>query len=317
MMGGQIGVESERGKGSTFWFTAAFEKQFPPTLSAGTKASSEARSAASARMSPAVLQSGGVVNGRSGRILVAEDNETNREVAIAILRKLGYEVDVVADGAQALVALRNQDYDAVLMDCAMPEMDGYEATRRIREVRTGTRNPLIPIVAMTADAMAEDREKCLRAGMSDYIAKPVEPRHLAEVLDKWVNPSSCNRANAPARQPSEKTEAVFRPEELLARLRGDTILAGRVLAGFVTDAPRQLLALKVRLEAGDLAGARFQAHTLKGAAAAVSAVTLQELCRQVQEAVSSGEAKGALALLPQLEEQFERLKTTVKQAGWV
>ena len=120
------------------------------------------------------------------RILVAEDNLTNQEVAVAMLNKLGYRADLVANGVEALQALREADYDVVLMDCEMPEMDGYEATRRIRERRTGTRNPHIPIIALTADAMTGDRDKCLQAGMNDYLAKPVEPRQLADVLEKWL-----------------------------------------------------------------------------------------------------------------------------------
>jgi len=109
-------------------------------------------------------------------------------VAVAILGKLGYEADVVANGKEAISALQRVDYDAVLMDCEMPELDGYEATRRIRERRTGTRNPDLPIIAITAGAMGGDRDKCLQAGMNDYLAKPVEPRQLADILEKWLIP---------------------------------------------------------------------------------------------------------------------------------
>ena len=132
------------------------------------------------------------------RILVAEDNLTNQEVAVAMLKKLGYRADLVGNGVEALQALREADYDVVLMDCEMPEMDGYEATRRIRERRTGTRNPHIPIIALTADAMSGDRDKCLQAGMSDYLAKPVEPRQLADVLEKWLIPPAGSEARPPA-----------------------------------------------------------------------------------------------------------------------
>jgi len=125
---------------------------------------------------------------RRARILVAEDNTTNQEVAVAILGKLGYEADVVANGKEAISALQRVDYDAVLMDCEMPELDGYEATRRIRELRTGTRNPHLPVIAITAGAMGGDRDKCLQAGMNDYLAKPVEPRQLADILEKWLIP---------------------------------------------------------------------------------------------------------------------------------
>jgi CheY-like chemotaxis protein len=128
-----------------------------------------------------------VVRGnRRARILVVEDSSTNQEVAVAILGKLGHDADVVASGEEAVRVLQQIDYDAVLMHCEMPEMDGYEATHRIRERRTGTRNPQIPIIAVTADAMPGDRDKCMEVGMSDYLAKPFNPRQLAEVLEKWL-----------------------------------------------------------------------------------------------------------------------------------
>jgi CheY-like chemotaxis protein/HPt (histidine-containing phosphotransfer) domain-containing protein len=249
---------------------------------------------------------------------VAEDNLTNQQVALALLKKLGYHADIVATGVEALQALRATDYDVALMDCEMPEMDGYEATRRIREPRTGTRNPGIPIVALTADAITGERDKCFQAGMTDYLSKPVEPRQLAEVLEKWLIPSSGGReSNPPVGPPPATTEVIFNQEELLARLMGDRIVAGKVLAAFVSDAPRQLRTLKAMLEAGDAQGARLQAHTLRGATATVSAEALRTLCCEAQEAASAGNLHRALALVPRLEEQFKLLLATLKQSGWV
>ena len=125
--------------------------------------------------------------------LVVEDNATNQQVALAILRKLGHQADAVGNGAEALERLRKADYNIVLMDCEMPGMDGYETARRIREPSNRICNPDIPIIAVTAHAMAGDREKCIAAGMNDYIPKPIEPRQLAEVLPKWMGrPPSTN-----------------------------------------------------------------------------------------------------------------------------
>ena len=245
---------------------------------------------------------------------------TNQEVAVAMLKKLGYSTDLVANGAAALEALRKADYDVVLMDCEMPEMDGYEATKRIRDLRAGTRQPRIPIIAITADAMTGDRDKCLQAGMSDYIAKPVELRTLADVLEKWLN-SPADDADSPARESPANTEAVshqtvFNQEDLLARLMGDEGLASKVIAGFLDDAPRQLLTLKKMLEEGDTDGARQQAHALKGAATTMSAEALRELYSEAQDAAAAGELSRALALLPRLQEQFELLRTALKKSGW-
>jgi len=120
------------------------------------------------------------------RILLAEDNAINQEVALAILGNAGYRIDVANNGAEAVMALRDTAYDLVLMDCQMPELDGYEATRQIRDSTSGVIWPKIPIIAMTANAMIGDREKCLDAGMDDYVVKPVQTRELVEVIERWL-----------------------------------------------------------------------------------------------------------------------------------
>jgi PAS domain S-box-containing protein len=172
MMGGTIGVDSREGHGSSFWFTAVLQLAL---ASAGEKPGQAADAGFGAHRGTSPRE-------RTARILVAEDNAVNREVALAFLGKLGYRSSAVSNGADAFEAVKSGDYDLVLMDCEMPVMDGFDATRRIREsIQTG-----IPIIALTANAMQADRDRCLREGMTDYLSKPVDLEKLANVLDKWL-----------------------------------------------------------------------------------------------------------------------------------
>jgi PAS domain S-box-containing protein len=175
MMNGKIGAESTVGVGSTFWFTARFEKSAHSAQSIAFSSQ-----AAPTPAVPALVLPGKV------RILLAEDNPVNQRVALAMLKRLGCRTDVVANGWEAVLALQKASYDLVLMDCQMPEMDGFEATRAVRLKEAEANSSCIPIIAMTASAMQADRERCLQAGMSDFIAKPVQPGELAEMLARWL-----------------------------------------------------------------------------------------------------------------------------------
>ncbi len=169
-MSGRIGVESTIGSGSRFWFSIHL---LPVVKEAHQDISSE----------PATLTP--LIN-KPWRILVAEDNQVNQVIAVKMLGKLGLRADVVANGKEALDALQNRPYDLILMDCQMPEMDGYEATGQIRRGNILLNNK-IPIIAMTANAMKGDRERCLAAGMNDHISKPVSLKKLDDILRKWIS----------------------------------------------------------------------------------------------------------------------------------
>jgi len=250
------------------------------------------------------------------RILLAEDNFTNQVVTQALLGKLGFQAQIVTNGTEVIEALQKASWDIVLMDCEMPGMDGYEATRRIRSRQAVTQNPEIPIVALTAHALTGDRERCLQAGMDDYISKPVDPKRLAEVLAKWlVVPVGAGR-KIRIDPPPQAAETIFNKEALIRRLSGDEELAHRVVAGFLRDLPGQLSLLKRLIDSGDAQGARRQAHSLKGAAGTVSADAMRTLCSSIQAAATKGDLREASTLLSRLEEQFEQLSTALDQPAW-
>ncbi len=259
------------------------------------------------------------------RILLAEDNITNQQVAVGLLGKLGLHVDAVANGAEAIQALETIPYDLVLMDVQMPVMDGLEATRMIRSgIQLASSVPVIPIIAMTANTRQSDRARCLEAGMNDYVNKPVEINTLAEVLDKWL-PGKKTVVKAPAYSSPTSSVLVFDREGMMTRLGQDATLALTVSECFIGDIPRQILSLRSYLEAQDAASAERQAHAIKGASSNVGGEALRAVAFEVEKAGKERDFKLALSYLPELELQFSRLKDALilefnpdgsKISGW-
>ncbi len=253
------------------------------------------------------------------RILLAEDNLTNRAVALTVLEKLGYRADAVVNGREAVEAMEIVQYDLVLMDCQMPEMDGYEATREIRKReknegrKTGDEERRIPIVALTAHAMKGDREKCVAAGMDDYISKPVEPQGMANVIEKWLDKAAAQAAGKgdPVLRDTSVEAEIFDREGLRKRLMGDDALCGEVIATFLQDMQRVMGELKDAPAAGDMEAVRRQAHTIKGSAANVCAMALSEAAFELEKAAEVGNPDQVAHLLGYLREQFEILKVTI------
>jgi CheY-like chemotaxis protein/HPt (histidine-containing phosphotransfer) domain-containing protein len=247
------------------------------------------------------------------RVLVAEDNSVNREVALAQLRKLGHNPSAVTNGEDAVAALANGSYDLVLMDCEMPVMDGFEATRLIRKL-AGRK---VPIIATTADAMPADRDRCLREGMDDYLAKPVEHGRLAEVLAQWLPAALAGgTAESPLPPDGQSAKGHFDGEDLLRRLTGDRQLARAALASFLADVPSRLQTLRGQLNVADANGVRLQAHTIKGASATVGAEDLRAIAQAIEGAGAARKLLHCNDLLARASEEFERFRIAVEQVDW-
>jgi PAS domain S-box-containing protein len=254
----------------------------------------------------------------SARILLAEDNITNQKVALGVLKKLGFRADPVANGAEAVKALEDLPYDLVLMDIQMPEMDGIEAAKIIRDTRSAVRNHNIPIIAMTAHAMQGDREKCIQAGMNDYVSKPVSPKTLADKLDLWLPRDEAPRAEAAAERTDTAVAAIvgstviYDRDGFLERLMGDAEMAQTVIEVFLDDIPKQIESLKASLADDDAETIERIVHSIKGAAANVGGEALREIAAHIEKACKNGNVDVAHHRCAELEHQFHRLKDAIR-----
>ncbi|EKD89037.1 MAG: hypothetical protein ACD_34C00224G0005 [uncultured bacterium] len=259
--------------------------------------------------------------GVGARILLVEDNATNQLVALALLKKLGLKSDAVADGAEAIKALETLPYNLVLMDVQMPIMDGYEATQHIRNIHTRVIDHNIPVIAMTANALQGDRERCLEAGMNDYISKPIVFKELSETLERWLTGvpkapklSSKPKVSIEVEQREAAQVLVFDKNTFIERVMGDIPLAQSIISIFLKDIPIQIRVLQDYLSKDDMAGAERQAHSIKGAAANIGADKLKILASDIE---SSGKKDGGkqamLEQIPGLISQFNELQHVLEK----
>jgi len=299
LMGGGVGVKSLPGKGSEFWFTARLG------LSLGL---GEPDEGAQPEDQTTVRL--------NGRILIAEDNSTNREVALGMLRNLGLRADAVANGAEAIRALESIPYDLVLMDMRMPVMDGIEAARQIRNPQSAVLEHDIPIIALTADAMQSDRDSCQAAGMNDFVPKPILKSVLRAALKRWLcTGNAATPSGAPQVVPSTTaadTTLIFDLEGVLGRLDGDNELAAIVIAVFLEDIPAQIQTLKDFVKSGDTASSARQAHSIRGASANVGGDRLRNVASVMEKAADVGDLHAVAARMADLELEFDRLRDAMK-----
>jgi PAS domain S-box-containing protein len=263
----------------------------------------------------------GIFSGCKARILLAEDNITNQQVALGILKKFGLTADAVANGSEAIKALESIPYDLVFMDAQMPEMDGFEATKAIRNSLDNAARRGIPIIAMTAHALQGDRDRCLEAGMNDFISKPITPDVLIRVLEEWLPKNNILRdaiikpiGNNGENSIEEKTSIIFDYTGMMKRLMDDEELAEEIISAFIKDIPEQIEILRSYLEKGDAEGAKCRAHAMKGASANVGGDAFRAVALKIEKAVSKGDIQDAETHVEDLNMEFNRLKEVINNS---
>lgn len=294
MMGGEVGVESEEGKGSRFWFTASLALQTEGVASSkvGNTAKPEKNEPESL---PANAKTSKFFN-RALRLLLAEDCATNQQVALSILKKLGLNADVANCGEKAIEAIEKTPYDLILLDIQMPGIDGFETTNRIRKSETAAGRPAVPIIAMTAHTTPGYREKCIKAGMNDYISKPISIRTLAEALEKWLPETP-----------------VFDEADLMDRMMNDASLVHSLANAFISDVPDQLKALKASLADNQIEAVERLAHRLAGASGNLGGKRMSAIAYSFEKAAQTGNLTTIRERLPELESGFEKLKFEIRE----
>jgi CheY-like chemotaxis protein len=230
------------------------------------------------------------------RILLVEDNKVNQMLAVALLRKRRHEVTVADDGRKAIALIERSDFDIVLMDVQMPEMDGLEATRLIRDMESESTRRL-PIIAVTAHTMDEDRQRCLDAGMDDYVRKPIDPAELEAAIERWTG---------------ELPD--FEPQRALELVEGDRSVLASVVKLFLEQTPERLDEIRRALDAGDTTTLERSAHGMEGAAVSLAMPRLRDISHRIAIHSQRGELEAAAALIAELDEAVGSSTAAVRRA---
>ena len=297
LMGGRIWVDSEFGVGSTFGFELPLR---PAQDQTGT---TPRRTSPSARAQPVPSTRDGTA---AGRVLVAEDNAVNQRVTAAMVERLGFAVEVAGDGERAVELLRTGEYAAVLMDVQMPGMDGFAATRAIRSHEAGSGGARTPVIAMTANARAEDTEKALAAGMDAYLVKPVRAHELTRTLVEWVGgvADAAGGDRSGNRSPAIDQNLLEELQEL-SRDTGEDLF-GRLVRTLLEDTPTRLSAMADALARHDIEELAGIAHALRGSAGSMGARVMSEICGRIEDAADIRDLDRIPTLLELLQGEFVR-----------
>jgi signal transduction histidine kinase/DNA-binding response OmpR family regulator len=251
---------------------------------------------------------------KEAQILLVEDNLTNRMVAQAILTKLGYSVDVAVNGLDALEALKKKLYNLVFMDCQMPKMDGYEATKNIRNSTDLINSKNIPIIAMTAYAMKQDREKCLNSGMNDYISKPVTPDTISTIINKWLDNFSYTQDGVVKKDTPEKSDSpIFDEEELMLLSMNDFSIAVMAIKNYLSSASEMFDELEQAFNEKNMNQMHILAHTLKSSFAQVAGKAAAQVALNMELAGEECRYDEMLQLMPTFRQRYNQFNEELKQ----
>jgi signal transduction histidine kinase/HPt (histidine-containing phosphotransfer) domain-containing protein len=333
LMGGRIGLESEPGRGSTYWFTAMFAHQ-PAAMVADCNSGLMAEETESrSQPSPPSRTAGQIASMLPAeirqriQILMVEDNLVNQRVGIRMLDRIGYQAETAVNGRVALEKLAIAGFDIILMDCQMPEMDGYQATREIRRREGAARHT--PIIGVTARALPGDREECLRAGMDECIAKPILLKDLAAIIDKWANlanpplgPSAILHPaprDAGAQSPGSRVQTSAIPvldQAVLADLRGyqnpgEPDFVTELIGIFGKDLTGRLTQIRSGLETGDAKRIYQAAHALKSACGELGAERMREICGRLALCTAEGSLGAAAPIAHELEDEAVEVRAAL------
>jgi CheY-like chemotaxis protein len=248
--------------------------------------------------------------GIRGNLLLAEDNLTNQAVALGVLEREGYSVTVVNNGREALEAHANGTFDLILMDCHMPEMDGFEATTKIRERERQSSAKRVPIIALTANAMKQDRDECLNAGMDDHLSKPYGRLQMRDMLNRWMSHAVAAEVVAPQPAPAVPVqEAAVLDREVLEQLTALQTserpnLVAQVINLYLVESPKLIEKLKQAAGASDATEIANTAHTLKSSSANLGATGLTRLCGDIEASARAAATQEASKLVEKVETEF-------------
>jgi len=262
-------------------------------------------------------------------ILLVEDNKINQKASIAILERLGFcYIELAENGGSALKMIRENLYDLILMDIQMPVMDGYETTKQVRKMEIEQNRSRVPIIAQTANAMKGDKEKCLDAGMDDYISKPIDKNELIEVLKRWMGikkteekietvklETRSNIETEKSKMPSGHLP-VFDYKTALARYSGEHEVLKEIVLGFLEECPGDFDLIKKALQDQDTSSIAKAAHAVKGSASYVGAGRLQQLAYTIETTAKSGDLSKIEILFNSLLDEFLFFKKTVGTFQW-